>query len=42
MIGNNTGINVMLKKLEKTFRILLKKNPFCHWFVGEGMELGEF
>ncbi len=42
MISNNTAINEAWKSLNHKFDLMYNKRAFVHWFVGEGMEEGEF
>lgn len=42
MLSNNTGIKDAWKSLTKKFDIMFHKRAFVHWYVGEGMEEGEF
>ena len=43
MIGNNTGISrVFTDRVAKTYDLMYSQRAFVHWYVGEGMEEGEF
>ena len=42
MLSNTTAIRVAWAKLNRKFSLLYSKRAFVHWFVGEGMEEGEF
>ena len=42
MIANNTAIAEAWKRLDHKFDLMYAKRAFVHWFVGEGMEEGEF
>jgi len=43
MIGNNTGIvRVFNKRIARKFDLMYSQRAFVHWFVGEGLEEGEF
>ena len=42
MISNTTAINDAWHRLSWKFDLLYSKRAFVHWFVGEGMEEGEF
>ena len=43
MIGNNTAISrVFSKRISKKYDLLYSQRAFVHWYVGEGMEEGEF
>jgi tubulin alpha len=42
MLANCTAIAEVWMRLGGAFDRLYSKRAFCHWYVGEGMELGEF
>ncbi|KAF2368338.1 Tubulin/FtsZ GTPase domain [Trinorchestia longiramus] len=42
MLSNTTAIASAWKRLDYKFDLLYSKRAFVHWFVGEGMEEGEF
>ncbi|ETO11135.1 tubulin alpha-3 chain, partial [Reticulomyxa filosa] len=43
MIANNTGISrVFSKRIAQKYDIMYSQRAFVHWYVGEGMEEGEF
>lgn len=43
MIGNNVAIHrVFNQRLVKKFDMMYSQRAYVHWFVGEGMEEGEF
>ena len=43
MIGNNSGINrVFTERIAKKYDLMYSQRAFVHWYVGEGMEEGEF
>lgn len=42
MIANTTAIHEVLSRLDHKFDCLYAKRAFVHWYVGEGMEEGEF
>ena len=43
MIGNNAGISrVFSERISKKFDLMYSQRAFVHWYVGEGMEEGEF
>ncbi|KAM3173214.1 hypothetical protein ACTXT7_012949 [Hymenolepis weldensis] len=42
MLGNTTAIAEPLTRLDRKFDLMYAKRAFVHWFVGEGMEEGEF
>lgn len=42
MISNSTAIGQVFSRLDHKFDLLYAKRAFVHWFVGEGMEEGEF
>merc|ERR1711878_53812 len=42
-IGNNTSISrVFSERISKKYDLLYSQRAFVHWYVGEGMEEGEF
>merc|ERR1712083_9430 len=43
MMGNNTAISRVLgERIGKKFDLMYSQRAFVHWYVGEGMEEGEF
>jgi len=42
MLSNTTAIAAAWGRLDLKFDLLYSKRAFVHWFVGEGMEEGEF
>jgi len=42
MLSNTTAISDTWERLDKKFDLLHSKRAFVHWYVGEGMEEGEF
>jgi tubulin alpha len=42
MLSNTTAISEAWKRLNHKFDLMFSKRAFVHWFVGEGMEEGEF
>jgi len=43
MIGNNVAINrVFSERLSKKYDMMYSQRAYVHWYVGEGMEEGEF
>lgn len=42
MLSNTTAIAVAFSNLSYKFDLMFKKRAFVHWYVGEGMEEGEF
>ncbi|ETO31623.1 hypothetical protein RFI_05497 [Reticulomyxa filosa] len=43
MIANNTGIfQVFRKRIIQKYDLMYSQRAFVHWYVGEGMEEGEF
>ncbi|XP_018785541.1 PREDICTED: tubulin alpha-4 chain-like [Bactrocera latifrons] len=42
MLSNTTAIAVAFSNLDYKFDLMFKKRAFVHWYVGEGMEEGEF
>lgn len=41
-IANSTAIAEVFKRVDHKFDLMYGKRAFVHWFVGEGMEEGEF
>jgi len=42
MIANSTAIGEVFARIDKKFDLMYAKRAFVHWYVGEGMEEGEF
>jgi len=42
MISNSTAIAEVLTRIDHKFDLMYAKRAFVHWYVGEGMEEGEF
>lgn len=42
LLYNSTAVSQSWSRLSHQFDMLLAKRAFVHWFVGEGMEEGEF
>jgi tubulin alpha len=42
MISNTTAIQEAWARLNHKFDLMYAKRAFVHWYVGEGMEEGEF
>merc|ERR1712147_7388 len=42
MLSNTTAIAEAWARLDHKFDLMYNKRPFVHWYVGEGMEEGEF
>ena len=42
MISNTTAIAEAWARLDHKFDLMYAKRAFVHWYVGEGMEEGEF
>lgn len=42
MISNSTAISEVFARIDHKFDLMYAKRAFVHWYVGEGMEEGEF
>jgi len=42
MISNNNAIAEVFARIDHKFDLMYAKRAFVHWYVGEGMEEGEF
>ncbi|CAL4913299.1 unnamed protein product [Urochloa decumbens] len=42
MISNNTAVAEVFSRIDRKFDLMYAKRAFVHWYVGEGMEEGEF
>eukprot|EP01092_Planopodium_desertum_P003058 TRINITY_DN151_c0_g1_i1.p1 TRINITY_DN151_c0_g1~~TRINITY_DN151_c0_g1_i1.p1 ORF type:complete len:460 (-),score=105.00 TRINITY_DN151_c0_g1_i1:64-1443(-) len=42
MLANTTAIAEVFARLDRKFDLMFAKRAFVHWYVGEGMEEGEF
>merc|ERR1739847_256448 len=43
MIGNNVAVSrVFTERITKKYDMMYAQRAFVHWYVGEGMEEGEF
>jgi len=42
MISNTTAIAEVFSRIDHKFDLMYAKRAFVHWYVGEGMEEGEF
>jgi len=42
MLSNTTAIAEVFSRIDYKFDLMYSKRAFVHWFVGEGMEEGEF
>jgi tubulin alpha len=42
MISNTTSIAEVFARIDHKFDLMYAKRAFVHWYVGEGMEEGEF
>ncbi|MFS7989672.1 putative tubulin [Helianthus anomalus] len=42
MISNNTAMAEVFNRIDHKFDLMYAKRAFVHWYVGEGMEEGEF
>ncbi|KAF6172731.1 hypothetical protein GIB67_000789 [Kingdonia uniflora] len=42
MISNSTSVVKVSSRIDYKFDLMYAKRAFVHWYVGEGMEEGEF
>jgi tubulin alpha len=42
MLANSTAISEVFSRIDRKFDLMFAKRAFVHWYVGEGMEEGEF
>lgn len=42
MISNSTSLAEVFSRIDNKFDLMYAKRAFVHWYVGEGMEEGEF
>ena len=42
MLCNTTAVSEAWMRLDRKFDLMYSKRAFVHWYVGEGMEEGEF
>lgn len=42
MISNSTSVAEVFSRIDYKFDLMDAKRAFVHWYVGEGMEEGEF
>lgn len=42
MISNNTAVSEVFSRIDHKFDTMFAKRAFVHWYLGEGMEEGEF
>ena len=42
MISNSTSVAEVFSRIDHKFDLMYAKRAFVHWYVGEGMEKGEF
>ena len=41
-LSNTSAISQLWERIDNKFDLMFAKRAFVHWFVGEGMEEGEF
>jgi tubulin beta len=41
-IGNTTAIQEVFKRIAEQFASMFRRKAFLHWYIGEGMDEGEF
>lgn len=41
-LNNSSAVIQAFEAIEKKFDVMYAKRAFAHWFVGEGLESGEF
>ena len=41
-LSNTSAISQLWERIDSKFDLMFAKRAFVHWFVGEGMEEGEF
>ena len=42
MVANTTAVGEAHSRIDHKFALMYAKRAFVHWYVGEGMEEGEF
>jgi tubulin alpha len=42
MVSNTTAIVEVFSRVYQKYRLMLAKRAFVHWYVGEGIDEGEF
>ena len=42
MLANHTGVTSLFRRVTGVFDIMYSQRCYVHWYVGEGMEEGEF
>ena len=42
MVANSTCIQEVIGRMNHKYKLMMDKRAFVHWYVGAGMEEGEF